>query len=123
ARAEEGVLRLMILEPNLFQSAEGLDPSRFSSPLLGKVYGLLRSRHRGGLSTQAESLAGDLTPAEMSHLVTVLDQPETLAYGQRALADYIEIIETEAAKREAPADADPLLAAREKYKEKKAYGG
>ncbi|MEG1720757.1 MAG: DNA primase [Pseudoflavonifractor sp.] len=123
ARAEEGVLRLMVLEPNLFSKAERLAPEDFSSPLLGKLYGLLRSRHQNGLATQAESLAGDLTPAEMSHFVMLLDQPETLAYGQRALADYIEIIETEAAKRAAPEGTDPLLAAREKYKEKKAYGG
>ena len=37
------------------------------------------------------------------------------------MADYIDIIETEAAKR--TEGVDPLLAAQEKYRQKKAYGG
>ena len=47
--------------------------------------------------------------------------PENLSGGRRAMEDYIKIIETEQAKRRE--DVDPLLAAREKYLEKKSYGG
>ena len=65
----------------------------------------------------------ELTAEEMSHLVYVLDQPESLAHSQKALADYIEIIATEYAKRSGGAQADPLMAAREKFREKKAYNG
>ena len=39
------------------------------------------------------------------------------------MGDYIEIIETEAAKRAGDGRADPLLVMREKYREKKGYGG
>ena len=46
---------------------------------------------------------------------------EATASAQRALADYIRIIREEAQKRNA--QGDPLLAAQEKYKEKKGYGG
>ena len=59
----------------------------------------------------------------MSHLAQVVDQPEDLANSERALRDYIEIIQTEAVKRAGERDLDALLAAREKYREKKGYGG
>ena len=123
ARAEEGVLRLMLLEPGLFQNAGALEPEQFSSPLLGRVYGMLRTRWQEGRSTQLPALTGELTADEMSHLVHVLDQPESLAHSQKALADYIEIIATEYAKRSGGSQADPLMAAREKFREKKAYNG
>ncbi|HIR85022.1 MAG TPA: DNA primase [Candidatus Galloscillospira excrementavium] len=123
ARAEEGVLRLMLLEPSLFHRAGALEPEHFSSPLLGKVYGLLRRRFQEGRTLQLANLAGDLTPEEMSHLVDVTEQPESLSHSQEALRDYIEIIENEYAKRSGTGTMDPLLAAQEKYREKKAYGG
>lgn len=123
ARAEEGVLRLMVLDPLLFREAGGLTAERFSSPLLGKAYAMLKERYESGRSTQLAALTGDLTPKEMSHLAGVIDQPEDRANSRRALRDYIEIIETEWVKRRGSAQDDPLLAAREKYREKKAYGG
>ena len=123
ARAEEGVLRLLLLESALFQETAGLKPEQFSAPALAKIYGLLLRRHREGRSTQLAALAGELSPEEMNHLVSVMDQPEYLAHSQQALRDYIEIIETEALKRSGTDQVDPLLAAREKFREKKGYGG
>ena len=90
---------------------------------LAKIYALLCQRHREGRSTQLAALAGALSPEEMSHLVSVMDQPEALAHSAQALRDYIEIIETEALKRGGAGASDPLLAAREKFRERKAYGG
>lgn len=123
ARAEEGVLRLLLLEGALFQETARLKPEQFSAPALAKIYGLLLRRHREGRSTQLAALAGELSPEEMNHLVSVMDQPESLAHSQQALRDYIEIIETEALKRSGTDQVDPLLAAREKFREKKGYGG
>ena len=123
ARAEEGVVRLLLLEPDLFPQVEGLGPEQFSAPVLAKIYALLCQRHREGRSTQLAALAGALSPEEMSHLVSVMDQPEALAHSAQALRDYIEIIETEALKRGGAGASDPLLAAREKFRERKAYGG
>ena len=123
ARAEEGIIRLLLLEPELFRQVEGLEPAAFSAPVLAKIYALLRQRHREGRSTQLAALTGELTPEEMSHLVNVMDQPASLANSGQALRDYIEIIETEALKRGGGGASDPLLAAREKFRERKAYGG
>ena len=124
ARAEEGVIRLLLLEPALFPQVEGaLGPEQFSAPVLARIYALLCQRHREGRSTQLAALTGALTADEMSHLVRVMDQPEALAHSSQALRDYIEIIQTEALKRGGGGQDDPLLAAREKFRERKAYGG
>lgn len=123
ARAEEGVLRLMLLEPALLRRATNLTCEKFSSPLLGKVYGLLRRQLEEGRSVQLSSLAGELTPEEMNHLVDVTDKPVSLANSEKSLEDYIAVIETEYSKRGGGGASDPLLAARERYQEKKGYGG
>lgn len=68
ARAEEGVLRLILLDSSLLEETEGLTGSEFSSPLLGRIFDLLRSRAAEGLSTQLPALAGALEPEEMAHL-------------------------------------------------------
>ena len=122
ARAEEGVIRLLLLDPALLPETEGLDPSQFSSPLLAKLYVLLRQRHSQGLNLQLGALSGSLEPEEMSHITGILEQPETRSNRSQALRDYLEIIQTEAAKR-GGAGLDPLLAARDKFREKKSYGG
>ena len=59
----------------------------------------------------------------MSHLASILEQPESLPNSRQALRDYIAIIQTEALKRGGDGELDPLLAARNKFREKKAYGG
>ena len=122
ARAEEGVIRLLLLEPDLLEQTAALGPDQFSSPLLAKLYVLLKQRHSQGLSLQLGALSGTLTPEEMSHVTGILEQPESRSSSSQALRDYIEIIETEAAKR-GGAGQDPLLAARDKFREKKSYGG
>ena len=122
ARAEEGVVRLLLLEPELIQTAEGLSPERFSSPVLAKIYGLLRRRYDEGRSLQLAALGGELAPEEMSLLVELLEQPVDRSNSGQALRDYMEIIETEALKRGGE-ETEPLLAARKKFRERKAYGG
>ena len=59
----------------------------------------------------------------MGHLTTVLQKPESPSAVDRALADYIRVIQESADKRRSGVPADPLLAAKDKFKEKKGYGG
>ena len=123
ARAEEGVLRLALLDPELLRDAEALTEEAFSAPLLGKAFRLLRDRWRGGLAVSLPALTAELESGEMSHLAGVLDQPESLQNGRQAMRDYIEIIENEAEKRRLEGDKDALLAVQKKLLEKKGYGG
>ncbi len=120
--AEAGVIQLLLLDPGLFPAAEGrLRPEQFSSPVLGKIYVSLLRRRQEGAGVQLAALAGELTSEEMSYLTGVMDRPADLSRGQQAMEDYIEIIETEALKRSGGSEADPLLAAREKFREKKQW--
>jgi len=119
ARAEEGVLRLVLLDPALFGQAR-LEPEQFSSPVLGKAFGLLRSRYEQGALVRLAALAGDLAPDEMSHLITVTGRPESLSNASRAMADYIRTIEAEAEQRAGAGSKDALLALRARKREMKA---
>ena len=71
----------------------------------------------------AASLSAHCTPEEMSHLSAILQRPESLANAERALEDYIQVILCSAEKRQGERPGDPLLAAVEKYKQKKGNGG
>ena len=121
ARAEEGVLRLLLLDPSLHRELTQLRPEEFSSPLLGKAYALLLRRAEDGLSTPLSLLAGELTGEEMDHLTQVARSPESMANSRHSLADYIAVIRAEAIKRSGASGNDLLLAAQRSNLEKKAY--
>ena len=121
ARAEEGVLRLLLIDPSLHRELTQLRPEEFSSPLLGKAYALLLRRAEEGLSTQLSLLAGELTSEEMDHLTQVASAPESMANSRQSLADYIAVIRAEAIKRSGASENDLLLAAQRSNLEKKAY--
>lgn len=123
AAAEEGVLRLVLLEPMLLEQTDGLTGAEFSAPLLGKVFDLLRDRHADGRVVNLGGLAGILTAEEMSHLARITDRPQNLGHAQRALSDYIAIIRMERLKQQGGSDEELLRAAQAKYKQAKSYGG
>ena len=121
ARAEEGILRLLMMDPALLADMGGLKGEEFSSPLLGRVFDLLTGRIRSGLSPGLAALAGSLEPEEMDHLAYVAGQPEDISNGQRAAADYIAVIRDEGLRRRAADGDDLLLAAQQRLLKKKAY--
>ena len=116
AMAEEGVVRLLLLDGQLAEKCRELDPEAFSSDFLGRMYRLLRESWDEGRTMPAAALSAHCTPEELSHLSGVLQKPESLAQADRALADYIELIRRSAEKRRGESPADPLAAAVEKYK-------
>ena len=123
ARAEEGILRLLVRDESLFPAEPPLKEEDFSSPLLGRAFALLWQTRAQGRTPSLAPLAGEFTREEMDHLTGICQQPESLTNGHQALADYIRIVQTEAEKRLGGGEADPLLAATEKYKDKKGTGG
>lgn len=72
--AEEGLLGQILREPALLDRVQ-LEPEEFSCELLGRVYGLLRSRYREGLQVNLSCLQ-DLTPEEAAHLAGVAQRQE-----------------------------------------------
>ena len=121
ARAEEGMLRLLLVDPALLTDMGDLRGEEFSSPLLGRVFNLLAGRIRQGLSPGLAGLAGELTPEEMDHLAYVAGQPEDLSNGRQAAADYIALIRDEGLRRQASDGDDLLRAAQQRLLKKKAY--
>ena len=118
ARAEEGVIRLLMLDPALARETAGLEPEHFSSPVLGKIYQVLRSRLQAGRPLQLGMLEGELEREEAELLAEILRQPEALENGTNAMADYRAMIDTQRTKREDTGE-DALLAARDSYRKKK----
>ncbi|MDD3346920.1 DNA primase [Oscillibacter sp.] len=119
ARAEEGVLRLLLMDESLFPKEPPLKAEEFSAPLLGRVFELLWQAREAGRPVALSPLSASLGPEEMSHVSALCQQPESVQNAHQALADYIRIIHSEAEKRTGSDQGDPLLAATEKYKDKK----
>ena len=126
AMAEEGVIRLLLLDGTLADKCRELSQEAFSSPFLGRIYRTLTEAWDEGQALTAASLAAHCTPEEMSHLSGVLQKPESIANADRALEDYIQVIRRSAEKRQGEEPDDPLRAAVEKNKadkKKKGNGG
>ena len=123
ARAEEGILRILLMDDSLFPAESPLTEEQFSSPLLGRVFTQLWQVRLDGRPVSLNVLFESLTSEEASHITAICQQPESPQNARQALADYIRIVKTEADKRAGGGTIDPLLAATEKYKDKKGTGG
>ena len=91
SKAEEGVLRLLCADPALFQNTD-LAPEEFSNTLLQKLYAELLHRAQSGESLHVDALSQVFSPAEISHLTRLLQEPVSLQNAAGALADYIKKI-------------------------------
>ena len=120
AAAEEGLIRLLYLDPALGKS-EGLPaPEEFSSPALGHIYSALREKIDAGQDTGTAALSAVLSQDEMSLLVRVLQKPELLARGEQTLQDYIEKIRK---RKELAASSGDLRALASRLRERKGFEG
>ena len=122
ARAEEGILRLLMLDGALVRQTADLAPEDFTSPALGKIYGVLRDRLRQGRPTQLGMLEGELDRDEIDLLAAILRQPEILENAPAALADYRAVLRRERMKKQTDDEGAALLAARDTYRKKKTMG-
>jgi len=121
ARAEEGVLQLLLASPELMGScAAKLLPEHFSSPLLGKVYAAFLQLFAEGLNLRVAAIEGQLTDEEMKHVISVLQSDRIIGDSKRTLSDYCEIIKTEYDKRTYSGEQS-LLELRDSLRKRKGY--
>ena len=120
AAAEEGLIRLLALDPALAKSPGLPDAADFSAPALGKIYALVRERIARGEGVDPNLLGQELSADEMSLLVRIMQKPEILSRGDQALRDYIKKIQEQ---KDARQQGDDLLALQQKLKETKGYRG
>ena len=106
AAAEEGVIRLLYLEPALVKSEELPQAEEFSSEALRHIYTILRERIDAGGSVQLSSLTAILSQEEMNLLVSLLQKPEQLSEASRSLRDYIRRIREERERSGQGAEVD-----------------
>ena len=120
AAAEEGVIRLLYLEPSLVRESGLPEAAMFSSEALGRIYTILRQKIEEGGTVSVSSLSGSLSQEEMNLLVNILQKPEVLSSGRRALQDYIARIR-EQHELEAGGSEMDLNALRDRLRERKGY--
>ena len=120
AAAEEGIVRLLYLDPTLFRKGQPPDAALFTSPELKSIYTALLDKALRGEEIKLAALSAALTPQEMSLLTGIIQTPADLSNAPKALADYIDILQTQ---RCAADGAEDLRALAERLKEKKGYGG
>ncbi len=121
AVAEEGLLRMLAREPELFARTQSLSAQSFSVPFFGRAYALWKQRWQDGLQVSLASLEGILTPDETAHLTSVL-QKQDAPVSEEAFDDCARIL-LEESSRGGAADADSLRAIQQSLKKKKGYGG
>lgn len=116
------MLRVVVLDPELFRELDGLEPEQFSAPHLGKAYDLLRRRWREGRSVSLAALEGQLAPEELDGLSAVIQQPQARNTAREALEDCKQTILAESRRGDIHS-AEDLNGLQQALKQKKAYGG
>lgn len=115
-KAEEGVIALLLNDPSLLTRTKGLSPEDFTVPLFGRVYEEIWTRWSEERPISVHALGQELAPEEMNHLVSILQSPISQPNRERAMQDYISIIQTEGlkGKRRTELDDSALMAYRDK---------
>ena len=120
AAAEEGIIRLLYLEPGLIREPGLPPPEDFSSPELGPIYAAMLDTLRRGETASPATPGEALSGEEMSLLVSLLQKPALLSRSGQSLRDYIGKIREH---RDEAGQADDLRALANRYREKKGYEG
>ena len=121
ARAEEGILRLLMLDGSLVKQTQGLEPGQFSAPVLGKIYQVLLEHLKQGRPLQLGTLEGELEgggdcpPGGHSGPA---HGPGKRRQGHGGLPGRLE---TERMKQQTTTDEAVLLAARKPIGKRKVY--
>ncbi len=116
AMAEEVVVAQALRDPTLLDQAGGLRQEMFSSPLLGRVFAQICSRHKSGMEVSLAVLA-ELSQEEMSHIAGLLHRLEG-PVNSAAFADCVRTIQSEYQAASVTTE-DDLLAWQSKLKERK----
>lgn len=108
AVAEEGIIRLLYLEPELV-SAELPEEDDFSSPVLRHIYAVIRGMLLEQRQVSPATLVGELSKEEMNLFIAITQKPEKLSDSRRTMADYIKRIKTEKERRSGKPDFEAIM--------------
>ena len=91
AVAEEGIIRLLYLDPALAKNIQ-IQSSEFSSPELGHIFDTLLEKITSHSPVNIAVLGNDLSKDEISLFVRITDKPEKISESANTLSDYINKI-------------------------------
>ena len=94
AVAEEGVIRLLLMDPGMIRECS-LEAEEFTSPFLGRLYADLRRREEEGRCLAPSALAAGMEEGEAALLTELLNKPETGGQTRATLQNYINVIRQE----------------------------
>ena len=120
AAAEEGIIRLLFLDQGLFKGKELPRPEEFSAPVLARIYSVLKGKFENGDIISTATVSAALEPQEEALLAGILQKPERLRNGDKALSDYILRIRRQ---NELADTGEDLLELAKRLKETKGYEG
>jgi DNA primase len=119
AAAEEGVIRCIMKDPTLLQTANelGFSIEEFTSPFLAKLYSKIATRANDNREMSAAHIMTEFFGSEASQFTAIMQKPE-VAFGNREnMKEYIGKIRAEKYKTDVP--SEELLREIRKYKETK----
>ena len=120
-KAEEGILRVLLLDPALARSPALPPAEDFTVPELRHIYTEIRQRLDRGGEVSPATLAAALSGEEMSLLIRLQGEPLAAANSERALSDYIHKLYECKEQNKKVSSPEDLLALSEKYREKKGF--
>ncbi len=115
ATAEEGVIRLLLLDPSLISKVGNLSKDDFTSDYLGRAFEEIKNRLIAGSAVSIPLLSESLSAEEIASLTGIVQKPEAMGSYEQAMGDYINKIKNEKLKKD-------LNAAARRYRETKGYG-
>ncbi len=119
--AEEGILRVLLLDPGSARNSELPPAEDFTVPELQHIYSEVLARLRRGGEVTPATLGGVLSGEEMSLLIRLQNEPLAASNSERALKDYIHKLYECKELNQKPAGPEDLLALSEKLRERKGY--
>jgi hypothetical protein len=111
-----------VLDGELFNTLERFKfgEGEFTSPFLQKIFNVMKKRREDGLGVSPAAVLAILESAEASRFSKLIQKPEALSSGEKAMQDYIEKIRAERLKKNAREDP---LAVLQKYRDNSGCGG
>ena len=110
AAAEEIIISLLYLYPELIKTPHLPDPSDFSSSALGNIYQILCERIKDGAAISTNTLANSMSTDELGLLTRIVQKPQSAKRVKTGITDCIQIIKKKKELREAKDKNDYLLA-------------
>lgn len=122
AAAEEGLIRLIYLDPGLAIQFRGRlpRPEDFTSEALAKIYQALMEQLSAGAELSVSRMTPLLSTEEMNLLIRIIQKPEQLNGGSRAMEDYLRRMKEEEEHRSGQ-DIRDLRALSEKLRKEKGF--